>query len=174
MGDRHSDSVSDHRQNGHKVEDGDKDVQEPRGDILGRLEHFTWANYTLSMSTGGISLLISESTQANTFYGQQTIGKVVYIFDLFVITLITTAITTRFIKYKGTFLASLAHPTEGVFCKFASRSVKIPGCAATEYKLTTAACFFLSLASIIGSISRYGIPNCGEWLVVVYRILFWV
>lgn len=118
MSDQQSDSTSDHRQNDRNVENEKTDVREPRGDLLGRLEHFTWANYTLSMSTGGISLLISESTQPNTFYGQETIGKVVYIIDLVFFTLITTALITRFIKYKGTFLASLAHPTEGLFCKF--------------------------------------------------------
>lgn len=118
MSDQHSDNTSDHRPNRHNVEDEKKDIREPRGDILGRLEHFTWANYTFTMSTGGMSLLISESTQPNTFYGQQTIGKVVYIFDLVMFTLITAAIITRFVKYKGTFLASLAHPTEGLFCKF--------------------------------------------------------
>lgn len=174
MSDQDSDSTSDHRQNGPKVDNEKKDNREPRGDILGRLEHFTWANYTLTMSTGGISLLISESTQPNTFHGQQTIGKVVYIFDLVLFTLITTLLITRFIKYKGTFLASLAHPTEGLFCKLASGPQNSPGCAITNYKISTAACFFLSLASIIGSIVRYGIPNCGYWLVVVYRILFWI
>lgn len=164
MGDQHSDS---------KVEDEKKDVREPRGDLLGRLEHFTWANYTLSMSTGGISLLISEGTQPNTFYGQQTIGKVLYIFDLVVFTLITAALITRFIKYKGTFMASLVHPTEGLFCKYIYVFPNLPTSTLADYECPTAACFFLSLASIIGSIARYGIPNCGYWLVVVYRILFW-
>lgn len=120
--------------------------------ILARLEHFTWAQYTWSMSTGGISLLLSESTQPNTFTGLQTIGKVVYIIDLCVFSLITTCIVTRFLRYKGTFLASLTHATEGMF----------------------SACCFLSMASIIGSMARYGIPSCGEWLVIVYRVLFWI
>lgn len=174
MSDQHSDSTSDHRQNGRNVENEENDVREPRGDLLGRLEHFTWANYTLTMSTGGISLLISESTQPNTFYGQQTIGKVVYILDLVLFTLITTALITRFIKYKGTFLASLAHPTEGLFCEFDRSHMDILIAQLLITGPYTAACFFLSLASIIGSIARYGIPNCGYWLVVVYRILFWI
>lgn len=57
-------------------------MHEPRGDLLGRLEHFNWANYTPTISTGGIFFLISEATQSDTFYGQQTIGKAMYIFDL--------------------------------------------------------------------------------------------
>jgi hypothetical protein len=115
MSEQHSNSTSDHGQIGGG-EDGKKDAREPRGDLLGRLEHFTWANYSLTMSTGGITLLISEATQPNTFYGQQTVGKVLYIIDIVFFTLITAALITRFIKYKGTFTASLAHPTEGLFC----------------------------------------------------------
>lgn len=172
MNGQHSNSTSEHRQNGHKLDQ--EDNRERRGDILGRLEHFTWANYTLTMSTGGISLLISESTQPNTFYGQQTIGKVLYIFDLVLFTLITCALITRFIKYKGTFLASLAHPTEGLFCRSSLGVTNASAYTDTNHKSTIAACFFLSLSSIIGSIVRYGIPNCGYWLVVVYRILFWI
>lgn len=134
-------------------EQGDAQVpkENTRG-FLNRIRHFTWANYTLPMSTGGLALLVSESTQPHTFHGLQTIGKVIYIFDLLIFTLITATLVTRFIRYPGTFRASLVHPTEGLF---------VPT-------------FFLSLASIIGSIGRYGIPSCGEWLVVVYRVLFWL
>lgn len=104
------------------------------------------------MSIGGLSLLISESTQSNIFNGQQTIGKVIYILDLCIFALVTVTLITRFIRYPGTIHASIVHPTEGLF---------VPT-------------FFLALASIIGSIDRYGIPSCGEWLVIVYRVLFWI
>lgn len=121
------------------------------GKLSNRLEHWTWANYTFPMSTGGITLLLSEDTQAFSFTGLQTIGKVVYIWDLVVFTTVTAAIIYRFTKFPGTLKASIKHPTEGLF-------------------LGTAA---LSLASIIASIARYGIPSCGPWLVVAYRVLFW-
>ncbi|ORY60748.1 voltage-dependent anion channel [Pseudomassariella vexata] len=104
------------------------------------------------MATGGIALLLSEQTQAYRFEGLQTIGKVFYCFDLFVFSVVTFCILYRFFAFKGTFQKSIAHPTEGLF-------------------LGTSA---LSLASIISCIARYGIPACGPWLVVVYRILFWV
>ncbi|OTA87386.1 hypothetical protein M434DRAFT_81298 [Hypoxylon sp. CO27-5] len=121
-------------------------------DFLARLEHFTWANYTFPMSTGGLALLLAEQTQGIIFPGLQTIGKVVYIFDLVAFTLVTAAITYRFVKFPGTLKASITHPTEALFLGTST----------------------LSLASIIAGIARYGIPSCGPWLVVVYRILFWI
>jgi C4-dicarboxylate transporter/malic acid transport protein len=104
------------------------------------------------MSTGGLALLLSPNNQPNTFPGLEIIGKIVYIWDLVIFTCITCAMTYRFIKYPALLKASLTHPSEGLF--FATA--------------------FLSLASIIGAIDLYGIPACGPWLVVVYRILFWI
>ncbi|KAI1806044.1 voltage-dependent anion channel [Daldinia bambusicola] len=121
-------------------------------DFLARLEHFTWANYTFPMSTGGLALLLAEQTQGFTFTGLQTIGKVVYIFDLVVFTLVTTAIVYRFIKFPGTLKASVSHPTEALFLGTST----------------------LSIASIISGIARYGIPACGPWLITAYRVLFWI
>ncbi|KAI2625742.1 voltage-dependent anion channel [Hypoxylon sp. NC1633] len=119
-------------------------------DFLSRLEHFTWANYTLPMSTGGLALLLAE--QAFVFPGLQTIGKVVYIFDLILFTLVTAAIIYRFVTFPGTLKASITHPTEALFLGTST----------------------LSLASIIAGIAHYGIPACGPWLVTVYQVLFWI
>ncbi|KAJ7690776.1 voltage-dependent anion channel [Mycena olivaceomarginata] len=119
--------------------------------FVDRLEHFTWAWFTLPMATGGMALLLSTQTQPHTFHGLQTIGKFVYIWDIFLFTLVTICITYRFVRFPGTFTASLTHPTESLF-------------AATP---------LISLASIIPAIARYGIPNCGPWLIAAYRVLFW-
>lgn len=121
-----------------------------QGRLANRLKHFTWANYTLPMSTGGLALLLSS--QPHTFTGLHTIGKVVYLFDLVVFTLVTAAITFRFWRYPKTLKNSLNHPTESLF--FATS--------------------LLSLASIISCIARYGIPESGPWLIVTYRVLFWL
>lgn len=129
----------------------DGDVPRKRS-LTGRLKHFTWANYTFPMATGGLALLLSEQTQAFSFRGLQTIGKVVYIFDLVIFSLVTAAITYRFVKYPATFRNSIMHPTEALFLGTST----------------------LSLASIIAGIARYGIPSCGPWLVIVYRVLFWI
>jgi C4-dicarboxylate transporter/malic acid transport protein len=103
------------------------------------------------MSTGGLALLLSPSTQPHTFQGLEIIGKITYIFDLVIFTLISCAMVYRFVQRPALFRESICHPTEGLF-------------------LPTV---FLSLASIIGGTNLYGIPSCGPWLVVVYRILFW-
>lgn len=104
------------------------------------------------MSTGGLALLLAEQTQPHSFNGLQTVSKFVYIFDLVVFVLVTCAITFRFATHPGTLKSSITHPTESLF-------------------LATS---MLSLASIIAGIARYGIPSCGEWLIVVYRVLFWI
>ncbi|KAI1425020.1 voltage-dependent anion channel [Xylaria sp. FL1777] len=119
---------------------------------LARLKHFTWANFTLPMSTGGLALLLAEATQGFTFRGLQTIGKFFYVLDLVIFSLVVTAITYRFVKFPGTLKKSIVHPTEGLFLGTST----------------------LSLASIISGIARYGIPSCGPWLIVVYRVLFWI
>ncbi|KAM0812774.1 putative Malic acid transport protein [Seiridium cardinale] len=136
----------------HNGEGTSKSRNQNPDKLLNRLEHWTWANYTFPMSTGGLCLLLSEDTQAFNFTGLQTIGKVVYIFDLVVFAIVTAAIIYRFTRFPGTLKASITHPTEGLF-------------------LGTSA---LSCASIIAAIARYGIPECGPWLVVAYRVLFWI
>ncbi|KAJ7719497.1 voltage-dependent anion channel [Mycena metata] len=104
------------------------------------------------MATGGMTLLLSPETQPHTFPGLEIIGKVLYIWDLFLFTAVTLCITYRFLRFPGTFVGSLTHPTESLL-------------AATP---------LLSLASIIAAIARYGIPTGGAWLIVAYRILFWI
>ncbi|KAK7045074.1 malic acid transport protein [Favolaschia claudopus] len=135
-----------------KPSDSNTAVGPHQAAFLDRLEHFTWAWFTLPMATGGLALLLSPQTQPHTFPGLETIGRAVYIWDLFVFMAVTLCITYRFIRFPGIFTGSLTHPTESLF-------------AATP---------LLSLASIIAAIARYGIPNTGEWLIVAFRILFWL
>jgi C4-dicarboxylate transporter/malic acid transport protein len=104
------------------------------------------------MATGGLALLLSPQVQPHSFRGLETIGKVVYIYDLMVFSLITAAISYRFIKHPGTLRKAMTHPTESLFFGAA----------------------LLSSASIIGSIGYYGAKSCGPWLIVVYRVLFWI
>ncbi|RDW74776.1 hypothetical protein BP6252_05918 [Coleophoma cylindrospora] len=115
-----------------------------------RIHHFTWAWYTLTMSTGGMALLLSVTP--HRFPGLDTIGAIVYIFDLVLFTCISMAITARFVMFKGTLFQSLTHPTESLF--FGT--------------------MLLSLATIICGMQKYGEPNVGGWLVVVLRIVFWI
>ncbi|KAG9555217.1 malic acid transporter, partial [Aureobasidium melanogenum] len=115
-----------------------------------RLNHFTWAWFTLTMSTGGFATLLS--VQPHTFTGILTIGTIVYIFDIVLFLFLCAGITARFIMFPGTFHKSLKHPTEALFFPT----------------------FWLSLPTIIGGMNNYGAAHVGEWLIVVLRVLFWI
>ncbi|KAK1974409.1 C4-dicarboxylate transporter/malic acid transporter [Colletotrichum cereale] len=125
------------------------DPNRPRMTWKARLHHFTWAWYTLSMSTGGLSLLIIA--QPHQFPGLRQIGTVVYVLNLIIFTLICTAMLTRFFMYPGDFKRSLTHEREGFFFPT----------------------FFLSIATLITSTSRYAIPENDETLVWAIQVAFW-
>jgi C4-dicarboxylate transporter/malic acid transport protein len=135
---------------GNNLRDEADDVPIAKVNTLERLHHMTWAWYTMTMSTGGIALLIQNTP--HRFKGLDIIGRIVFILDLTLFTLITTAITLRFIIFQGSFSRSLRHPTEGLF---------IP-------------CAMLSVATLISGIHDYGTPYAGEWLTKIIRIFFWI
>lgn len=99
-----------------------------------------------------MALLLSPELQPHSFRGLQVIGKAVYVFDLAIFCSLVVAMTYRFVRWPETLRKSLTHPKESMY-------------------LST---MFLALASIIAAIARYGIPSAGPWLVVAYRILFWI
>ena len=115
-----------------------------------RIEHFTWAWFVWPMSTGGLALLLSDTP--HQFRGLATIGKIVYIFDLVIFTLICAAITTRFIRQPGALRRSLEYPSEALFFPT----------------------FWLCIPTIIGGMQKYGVTSVGTWLPVVERVLFWI
>jgi tellurite resistance protein TehA-like permease len=78
-----------------------------------RLGHVTWANFNLTLSTGGIGLLLSK--QPHRFPGLTTIGKIVYIFDLFLILFLTAIIMRRFMLNRQRLSISLLRPGESLF-----------------------------------------------------------
>ena len=129
----------------------------PRLGIRERLAHFTWAWYTLTMSTGGLSLLIHA--QPHQFPGLFQIGLVVYVVNIVLFVLVTLALAARFCVYPGTLTRSLVHPREGFFFPT----------------------FFLSVATLITSTQRYCMPEdpdvaqtTAKGLLVVMQIAFWV
>ena len=61
-----------------------------------RLHHFTWAWFTLTMSTGSIALLLSSNP--HRFRGFTTSSTIIFILDLLLFALSTCAITTRFLE----------------------------------------------------------------------------
>lgn len=62
------------------------------------------------MSTGGIALTLSLTP--HRFRGLDTIGLVVFLFDLLCFILITACLLLRFLLYKHTFRKTLTHPKE--------------------------------------------------------------
>lgn len=130
---------------------------QPKLGIRERLEHFTWAWFTLTMSTGGLSLLIYA--QPHQFKGLKQIGLAVYIINIVLFVLVTSAMATRFILFRDTLRNSLTHPREGFFFPT----------------------FFLSIATLITSTQRYLVPedpvlaieSTGSLLWAI-QIAFWI
>ncbi|CAK1359030.1 Malic acid transport protein [Cercospora beticola] len=122
-----------------------------------RLQHFTWAWFTLPMSTGGIALLLRATP--HQFAGLITIGKVVYVFDIVIFLLLCSGIAARFILHPGTLRKSLMHPTEALFFPT----------------------FWLAAVNIVTGMQVYGVETLrrggdgkgGEWLITTLRVLFW-
>ncbi|KAJ5778946.1 C4-dicarboxylate transporter/malic acid transport protein [Penicillium paradoxum] len=112
-----------------------RDNAEPKDESAAKevrlLDRFTWANFTCTQSTGGVAILLSETP--HQFRGLQTAGIVVFILNLVLFVLFTTAI----ISY---FTGSL----------------------------------WLSMATIIICMQRFGAPHAGPWVIVAVRVLFWI
>ncbi|KAF3164112.1 hypothetical protein TWF106_009499 [Orbilia oligospora] len=145
--DSHSDNNPHH---GHQYDDGQPfPWRRHKLTIRQRLQHFTWAWYTLSMSTGGISLLIFALPFQ--FTGLSVIGWIFYIANLIIFTCITTAMLMRFMFHKGTFSASLKHEREGFFFPT----------------------FWLSVATLITSTQRYVIQPHDSNLLWAIQTVFW-
>ena len=123
--------------------------QRPKLPLKTRMKHFTWAWFTLPMSTGGLSLLIFA--QPHQFPGLREIGFAVYILHLVIFTLACLALTARFLVFPGTFKGSITHPREGFF---------VPT-------------FFLSIATIITSTQRYALPDGEEGPLWLVKLAFW-
>lgn len=115
-----------------------------------RLHHMTWAWYAFTTATGGLALVFKVTP--HRFKGLDTIGEIVFLFDLVCFSLITIGITIRFILFPGTLSASLRNTSE---------SLLFPT-------------FWLSLAVVIANTSAYGVAYCGPWLLTTIRMLFWI
>lgn len=126
------------------------DPSRPKLSLRNRLHHFTWAWYTLSMSTGGLSMLMQA--QAYPFPHVRTIGLVIYLINVVMFFTITLVMLLRFVFNHGDLLQSITHPREGFF-------------------LST---FFLAVAVLITSTERYAIPVNNMGLTRVVEVFFWI
>ncbi|PVH75474.1 C4-dicarboxylate transporter/malic acid transporter [Cadophora sp. DSE1049] len=118
--------------------------------IRDRIHHFTLAWFTCTMSTGGIGLVLGQTP--HRFRGLNTIGDIIFIFDLVLFICFCAIIATRFTLFPRTIKKSLSHPTESLFFPT----------------------FWISIVNILSQIQIYGVPKCGPWLVVTMRVLFWM
>ncbi|KAK5659784.1 hypothetical protein OQA88_995 [Cercophora sp. LCS_1] len=136
--------------NYHNHGHDDDDVPKGQISLKTRLAHFTWAWYTLVMSTGGLSLLIAA--QPHTFPGLRGIGFALYILNLVFFVTVTCLMITRFALHRGTFIRSITHKREGFF-------------------LPT---FFLSIATLVTSTQRYCVTETPPpGLLWFIQIAFW-
>ncbi|KAK1148740.1 hypothetical protein N8T08_008625 [Aspergillus melleus] len=113
------------------------------------LDRFTWANFTCTQSTGGVAILLSETP--HRFRGLQTAGVVVFTLNLVLFVLFTTAMICRFIQRPSNLRKSVTIPPEAYFT----------------------GSLWLSMATIIMCMQRFGVPHSGPWIIVAVRVLFW-
>ncbi|KAK7742150.1 hypothetical protein SLS53_004736 [Cytospora paraplurivora] len=132
------------------MEQNTHDINAPRVPLRERLHHFTWAWWTLIMSTGGLSLLIF--VQPYQFPGLKHFGLAVYLLTLALFVVVFSAMVARFIMFPGTLKTSICHAREGLFFPT----------------------FFLSIATLITATYRYAIPADNVTFNFVIRVAFWV
>ncbi|PYI06192.1 C4-dicarboxylate transporter/malic acid transport protein [Aspergillus sclerotiicarbonarius CBS 121057] len=114
-----------------------------------RLHHFTWAWYTLTMSCGGLALLIVN--QPHDFKGLKDIARVVYCLNIFFFTVVTSLMVTRFIMHNNC-LDSLRHDREGLFFPT----------------------FWLSIATMITGLYKCFGDDASERFTLCLEVLFWL
>ncbi|KAK4447329.1 putative malic acid transport protein [Podospora aff. communis PSN243] len=118
-----------------------------------RLLHFTFAWYTVTMSTSGVSLVLAIAPKR--FPGLSTLGLVIFLLDLLFFLFITAAISLRFMLYKHTLRRAFTRPSEALF---------VPT-------------LMLSLAAIISNIAEYTrlflSPRSGGAISRFLEVAFW-
>lgn len=115
------------------------------------VERFNFSYFTCTQSTGGLALALSECPKQ--FSGLQTIGVIVFILNL-VLFLALLYFNVTSLDYQPIVIQKVSHTT-------------VPECFFYG-------AFWLTIATTILGINRYGVPKCGPWFIVAVRVLFWI
>ncbi|KGO70700.1 C4-dicarboxylate transporter/malic acid transport protein [Penicillium expansum] len=115
-----------------------------------RLCQIKWGWYSMSMATGGISVLLYRTP--HQFTGLEIIGKIIYIFNLAFFLAITSCMAVRFISRPVALKESFRDGNESYYA---------PTC-------------LLAIATIILGAVGYGTSACGPWLQIALGIVFWI
>lgn len=86
------------------------------------------------------------------FRGLETIGIIVFLFNIALYLVVWALLLARFYIYPYTFRASFLHPTESLF---------VPASV-------------VSFGTILINISQFGPGHTGQWLANAVGILFWI
>lgn len=121
-----------------------------RATMKDRLQHFTWAWFACTMSTGAMSVVLANTPFR--FRGLDVIAKIFFILDLVLFVLFSGAIGYRFSRRPIIFLRSLHHPGEALFF----------------------GAYWVSVALILNLTQTYGVSICGPWLASAVRVLYWI
>ncbi|KAG8672115.1 hypothetical protein FPOAC1_005376 [Fusarium poae] len=143
--DSDDDEIDEQKQHHHDMFDPNR----PKMALKDRLHHFTFAWFTLPMSSGGLSLLIFA--QPHQFPGLREIGLAVYIINILLVVAICSAMLLRFFFNPGDMSKSITHEREGFFFPT----------------------FFLTIATLITSTQRYAIPDNDETLAWAIQVAYW-
>ncbi|KAL2125643.1 hypothetical protein VTJ04DRAFT_2008 [Mycothermus thermophilus] len=96
-----------------------------------RLMHFTFAWYTVTMSTSGVALTLALVPYR--FQGLSYIGLTLFLLDVAFFILISTAILARFVLYRPTFRRAFTRPSEALFVPTLFLSIAAMLSNAAEY-----------------------------------------
>lgn len=138
-----------HEKNPYKY--GNDDARPPQ--VIGlrdRIAHFTWPWFAATMSTGALAVVLGNTP--NKFTGLQTIGEILFVFDIVLFLVFNGLMVTRFVLVPRKLLASLHHPVEGLFH----------------------GTYWVSVALILNCAYIYGNDKTGPWLTKALEICFWV
>jgi tellurite resistance protein TehA-like permease len=106
--------------------------------------------FSATMSTGALAVVLGNTP--NSFTGLQTIGKVVFIFDIVLFCLFNFLMAWRFVLVPRKLLASLHHPVEGLFH----------------------GTYWVSVALILNCSYVYGNADTGPWFAKALEVCFWM